>query len=56
MRNLTIHQTILASVGLVGITTLAALGQVSSDAVIAIYSAVIGGALGYVNGKKAGGS
>lgn len=56
MKQLSIPQLVLACVGLVGITVLSALDKVSADAVIAIYSAVVGGALGYVNGKKAGGS
>jgi len=53
MRNLSLHQTIIACVGLAGITLLAALGKVGGEVVSVIYTAVIAGALGYVNGKKA---
>ena len=46
------QQTIIAIVALIGMTALGILDKVSSDALIAVYSAVVGGALGYVNGKK----
>lgn len=52
MRNLSLQQTSIAIAGLTGITILGALGQVSGDVVSVIYASVIGGALGYVNGKK----
>jgi hypothetical protein len=39
---------------LVGITTLAALGIVTAEVVIAVYSMTLGGAVGYINGKKSG--
>ena len=53
MKDLSFHQTLVAVVALVGITTLGALGMVSEGALIAIYSVVLGGAIGYINGKKA---
>lgn len=56
MRSLSIGQTVIASTALIGLAILGALGQVSGDALVAVYSTVAGGALGYVNGKKAGGS
>lgn len=42
--------TIVAVVALVGITALGILGKIDSGALIAIYSAVLGGAFGHVNG------
>lgn len=53
MRNLSIAQVVICCVSLAGITLLGMFDKVSSDALIAIYSAVIGGAIGYVNGQKA---
>lgn len=53
MRQLSLPQLILACVALIGITALGLEGAVSSDALVAIYSAVLGGSVGYVNGKKA---
>lgn len=52
MRDLSLHQTIIAVAALSGITVLAVMGVVPPEAVIAIYSAVLGASLGYVNGKK----
>ena len=54
MRDLSLHQSLVAIVALIGISVLGALGKVRSEALIAVYSMVAGGALGYVNGKKAG--
>ena len=54
MRDLSLHQSLVAIVALIGISVLGALGKVSAEALIAVYSMVAGGALGYVNGKKAG--
>lgn len=54
MRDLSLHQTIVAVAGLVGVTVLAALGVVTPETVIAIYSLVLGSAVGYINGKKSG--
>lgn len=54
MRNFSVQQTIVSIAALAGITTLGFTSTVSSDALIAVYSLVLGGALGYVNGKKAG--
>lgn len=51
-RHLSLYQTIVAALALVGISVLGALDKVSSDALIAIYGTIAGGALGYVNGKK----
>lgn len=45
-----IPATIVASIALVGITVLGSIGKVDSAALVAIYSAVIGGALGQANG------
>jgi hypothetical protein len=55
MRDLSLHQALVAIVALIGISVLGALGKVSSEALVAVYSMCAGGALGYVNGKKAGG-
>lgn len=52
MRDLSLHQTLIAAFALAGITALGLAGKVSSDALVAVYSAIAGGALGYVNGKK----
>lgn len=52
MRDLSLHQTLVALFALTGITVLASLGIVSGDVVVAIYSMALGGALGYINGKK----
>ena len=54
MKDLSLHQTLIACAALIGISVLAGLGVVSGDVVVAIYSVVLGGALGYVNGKMAG--
>ena len=53
MRDLSLHQALVAIVALIGISVLGALGKVSSVALVAVYSRCAGGALGYVNGKKA---
>ena len=53
MRDLSLHQALVAIVALIGISILGALGKVSSKALVAVYSMCAGGALGYVNGKKA---
>ncbi len=45
---------VIVVVALAGITVLSALDRVSSDAVIAIYSLVIGGGLGHANGYRQG--
>ena len=47
MRDLSLHQTLIAAFALVGITALGLDGKVSSDALVAVYSAIAGGALGY---------
>ena len=47
-------QTVIAVAALGGATALGITGHISGDALTALYSTVIGGALGYVNGKKAG--
>ena len=52
MRHLSLHQALVAVVALIGISVLGALDKVSSEALIAVYSMVAGGALGYVNGVK----
>jgi hypothetical protein len=54
MRDLSLHQTLVALAALLGITVLAIFGVVSGDVVVAIYSMALGGALGYINGKKSG--
>lgn len=53
MKNLSLHQTIVALVALTGITILGIFDRVSEGALIAVYSVVLGGAIGYINGKKA---
>jgi hypothetical protein len=53
MRDLSTHQAIVAIASLTGLTILGMTGHVSGDAIVAVFSAVAGGALGYVNGKKA---
>jgi len=52
MRDLSLHQALVAIVALIGISVLGALGKVSSEALIAVYSMCAGGALGHLNGKK----
>ena len=52
MRDLSLHQALVAIIALIGISVLGALGKVSSEALVAVYSMCAGGALGYVNGKK----
>jgi hypothetical protein len=54
VKDISLHQTIIAVAALIGITALAVVGVVDGQVVVAIYSLVLGGALGYVNGKKAG--
>jgi hypothetical protein len=56
MRDLSLHQAVVAVVALIGISVLGALGKVSSEALVAVYSMCAGGALGYVNGKKSAAS
>jgi hypothetical protein len=46
-------QAVVAVTALAGITVLGALGKIDSSALVAIYSAVIGGALGHANGYAA---
>jgi hypothetical protein len=52
LRQLSLYQTVIAVVALVGISVLGAIDKVSSDALIAVYSMTAGSALGYVNGKR----
>lgn len=52
---ISIPQTIIAIAALAGITLLGWQGEISGDALVAIYSAVIGGTIGYVNGKRVSG-
>ena len=52
-RGLSLAQAVIAIAALASMTVLALEGVVSGDAVTAVVSAVLGGALGYVNGKKA---
>lgn len=47
-------QLIIALAALVGITVLGLQGAVSSDAIVGVYGGVIGAALGYANGSRAG--
>lgn len=47
-------QAAVAIVALVGISVLGALGKIDTAALTAIYSAVIGGALGHANGFNMG--
>ena len=54
MRHLSLHQALVAVVALIGISVLGALDKVSSETLIAVYSMIAGGALGYVNGVKSG--
>lgn len=51
--HLSLYQTIVAGMALIGISVLGALDKVSSDALIAVYGTVLGTAIGYINGKKA---
>lgn len=53
MRDLSLHQALVAVVALVGVTVLGVLDRISAEALIAVYSMALGGAVGYVNGKKA---
>ena len=53
MRDLSLHQALVAVAALIGITVLGALDRVSSEALIAVYSMSLGGAAGYLNGAKA---
>lgn len=48
---MSIPAAIIAAIALIGITLLGALGKVDTAALVAIYSAVIGGALGQANGS-----
>lgn len=54
-KDISTHQVIIACASLLGLTVLGVTGHVSGDAIVAVFSAVAGGSLGYVNGKKAGG-
>lgn len=54
MRDLSLHQALVAVAALIGVTVLGILDRISTEALIAVYSLVLGGSLGYVNGKKAG--
>jgi len=53
MRDLSLHQALVAVAALIGITVLGVLDRISSEALIAVYSMALGGAAGYINGKKA---
>jgi hypothetical protein len=52
-RGLSLAQAVIAIAALASMTVLALENVVSGDAVTAVVSAVLGGALGYVNGQKA---
>ncbi len=52
--HLSVAQTLIAVVALVGATASAWHGDISGDALVALYGMVAGGALGYVNGVKSG--
>lgn len=54
MKDLSLHQTLVAIAALVGITVLAALSIVDASVVVGIYGTVLGSAIGYINGKKSG--
>lgn len=45
---------IILTGGLVGVTVLGALHDIDSQSVVAIYSAIIGGAVGHANGNLQG--
>lgn len=51
MHGLSLAQAAVAVSALVGITVLGVLGDISSDALVAIYAAVIGSALPRLNGS-----
>lgn len=53
MRQLSLNQTMVAIASIAGVIVLAALGKVSGDAAVAVVSTIGGGAVGYINGKKA---
>jgi drug/metabolite transporter (DMT)-like permease len=53
-KQLGLAQFAVALVALAGITMLGMTGNVSSDAIVGIYGAVIGAALGYANGTREG--
>ena len=50
--NLSIPQTIIAVVSILGVVALGADHIIGGDAVVAFLSLVAGSSLGYVNGKK----
>jgi len=54
MKDLSPHQVILACVALVGVTVAACIGAVDGSILVTIYTGVLFGALGYVNGRKSG--
>ena len=45
---------LVLSVALTGVTVLGALGRLDSESIVAIYSAIIGGAIGHANGNLQG--
>ncbi len=49
---LTTSTVVVIIFALAGMTTLAITGDVSGDAVVTIYSLVVGGALGHANGYR----
>jgi hypothetical protein len=49
----TVVQVVLAVVGLICLTVLVSLGEISGEVAIPIISAVIGGGLGHLNGAAA---
>lgn len=50
--NLSFSQTVIATVAIVGVIVLGALHDVGGESVIGFLGVVVGGSLGYVNGKK----
>lgn len=50
--NLSVPQSVIGGLGIIGVTILAALGKLDGATVIAFFSLVVGNSLGYVNGKK----
>jgi hypothetical protein len=53
-KSLGVTQVAVAIVALVGITFLGYTGNVSSDAIVGVYGAIIGAALGFANGSRSG--
>jgi hypothetical protein len=54
-RQLSIPQAVLGFAAIAGVVVMAALHVCSGDAAVAVVSTIGGGAVGYVNGKKAAG-